>query len=141
MEWYVVVQLLLAASAAAIGIRAAAEARLGRLLAAILSRPLETSKLDLNAPPPQHKESVTGDKIRGGSPDPRKPKVVVLHPAFKLVFLTVTAITVLSIIAQIALANYWLTPTANQQQVFDALGFAWKTGIGAIVGLLGGKVV
>jgi hypothetical protein len=70
----------------------------------------------------------------------RERKIVVLHPAFKTVFLTVTFITVGAIVAQIGLAYIWENPTANQQQAFDGLGFAWKAGIGAIFGLLGGKV-
>jgi hypothetical protein len=45
----------------------------------------------------------------------------------------------LSGIAQILMASFWETPTGLQQDVFSAMGFAWKTGFGAIVGLLGGK--
>jgi len=63
-----------------------------------------------------------------------------LNPAFKLVFLSVLVITVVTGILQIILAGYWPTPTANQQASFEAMGFAWKAGLGAIFGLLGGKV-
>jgi hypothetical protein len=38
------------------------------------------------------------------------------------------------------MAGFWTTPTPNQQSAFEAIGFAWKAGIGAIFGLLGGKV-
>jgi hypothetical protein len=38
------------------------------------------------------------------------------------------------------MASSWGAPTASQKEVFDAMGFAWKAGFGAIVGLLGGKV-
>jgi hypothetical protein len=58
---------------------------------------------------------------------------------FKMVFLVVAAITVLSGIASIVLAGWWLTPTQNEQNVFDSMSFAWKAGIGAILGLIGGK--
>jgi hypothetical protein len=72
----------------------------------------------------------------------RPSKPIVVNPNFKLVFLTVVAITVLSGIAQIAMASAWGEhPHPNQQSTFEAFGFAWKMGIGAIVGLLGGKVI
>jgi hypothetical protein len=63
-----------------------------------------------------------------------------VSPTFKLVFLSVLGITIAAGILQIALATVWSTPTANQQSTFEAMGFAWKVGIGAIFGLLGGKV-
>jgi hypothetical protein len=59
---------------------------------------------------------------------------------FKLVFWSVLLITVAAGVLQIVLANYWLTPTPNQQASFEAMSFAWKAGLGAILGLLGGKV-
>jgi hypothetical protein len=59
---------------------------------------------------------------------------------FKLVFMSVLAITIGSGAADIAIAYFWTDPTHNQQAIFDALDFAWKAGIGAIFGLLGGKV-
>jgi hypothetical protein len=69
---------------------------------------------------------------------PRSP--IVLKPAFKLIFLTVVGITLLAGVAEIVMAGFWTTPTPNQQSAFEAIGFAWKAGIGAIFGLLGGKV-
>jgi hypothetical protein len=63
-----------------------------------------------------------------------------VSPTFKLVFLTVVAITVAAALVQIALAAYWTTPTPNQQASFEAMSWAWKIGFGAIIGLLGGKV-
>jgi hypothetical protein len=70
------------------------------------------------------------------APDPQPQP---LSSQFKLVFLAVLVITVLAGIAEIVLAFNWTTPTANQQNVFEAMGFTWKTGTGAILGLLGGK--
>ena|SRR5260370_849729 len=64
----------------------------------------------------------------------------VLSPRFKLIFLTVLGITVVAGVAQIVLAAVWQTPSPNEQSTFEAFGFAWKLGLGAIVGLLGGKV-
>jgi hypothetical protein len=65
---------------------------------------------------------------------------IVVPPVFKMAFLTVVAITVLAGVTEIILAGRWTEPTANQQSAFEAMGFAWKAGIGAIFGLLGGKV-
>jgi hypothetical protein len=65
---------------------------------------------------------------------------IVVPPVFKMAFLTVVAITVLAGATEIILAGRWTEPTANQQSAFEAMGFAWKAGIGAIFGLLGGKV-
>jgi len=53
----------------------------------------------------------------------------------------VAAITVLAGAAHIVLAVSLPTPTPNQQTAFDAMGFAWQAGIGAMFGLLGGKVI
>lgn len=66
---------------------------------------------------------------------------IVLSPKFKWAFVAVLAITVLSGIAQIVMAALWEHPTGLQQEVFSAMGFAWKIGFGAIVGLLGGKTL
>lgn len=60
-------------------------------------------------------------------------------PAFKLIFLTVAAIMIGCGVAQVVLAQIWHAPTINQQSAFDAFGFAWKSGIGAIFGLWSGK--
>jgi hypothetical protein len=69
-----------------------------------------------------------------------RPRIANLSPTFKLVFLSVLGITVFAGLAEIAMAIAWTSPTANQQATFEAIGFAWKAGIGAIFGLLGGKV-
>jgi hypothetical protein len=62
------------------------------------------------------------------------------YPLFKLVFSTVVGITILSGGAEIMMAAFWTNPTADQQSAFEAIGFAWKAGIGAIFGLLSGKI-
>jgi hypothetical protein len=67
-------------------------------------------------------------------------RTVVLQANFKLVFLSVLVITVAAIAAAILLAGVWPSPTANQQAVFEGVGFTWKAGVGAIFGLLGGKI-
>jgi len=74
-------------------------------------------------------------RLKRRRPTPRKQ----VTPAFKMIFFAVLTLTILAGIAQIALAGIWPTPTSNQQSAFEAFGFAWKAGIGAIFGLLGGK--
>jgi hypothetical protein len=63
-----------------------------------------------------------------------------VSPQFKLVFVSVLAITVAAGVLQIVLAAYWTAPTPNQQAAYEAMSFAWKIGFGTIIGLLGGKV-
>ena len=60
---------------------------------------------------------------------------------FRLVFLTIVAITVGTGAIQVVMAAAWHMPTPNQQSAFEAFGFAWKAGIGVIFGLLGGKII
>lgn len=98
------------------------------------SEPLQRTEFDLQ------------NYQRGASeagPVPPTPNVsdsIVLRPPFKLVFLGVLGITVLSVLLQIALAFVWSQPTPSQQATFESLGFGWKAGLGAIFGLLGGKI-
>jgi hypothetical protein len=68
-------------------------------------------------------------------------KAIVVSSHFKLVFLSILAITLLSGAVQTLLAFSWPDPTKAQQEVFEAMGFAWKLCLGAIVGLLGGKAI
>jgi hypothetical protein len=60
-------------------------------------------------------------------------------PHFKLVFMTVVGITVAAIIASVALAMMCPTLTANQETVFESLGWLYKVGFGAIIGLLSSR--
>jgi hypothetical protein len=86
--------------------------------------------------------SETRGDASGAGAEPRRSaetKSRYVSANFKMVFLVVAAITVLSGVASIVLAGWWLTPTQNEQNVFDSMGFAWKAGIGAILGLIGGK--
>jgi hypothetical protein len=72
---------------------------------------------------------------------PEQGRKIPIQPTFKLVFLTVLGLTVVAFIAQVVMAAIWDKPTPNQQAVFEAAAFAWKAGIGAIFGLLGGKQI
>jgi hypothetical protein len=59
--------------------------------------------------------------------------------SFKLIFLTVTTGCVFCVCAAATLAIYLPVTTPNQQKVFDALLAGFSLGVGAILGLLGGK--
>jgi hypothetical protein len=96
--------------------------------------------LRVNQLPDRSKGGEEARAEKGGKASRPTPRTLAVSPTFKLVFLTVTAITVAAGMAHIALAFAWTAPTANQQSAFEALGFAWKAGIGAIFGLLGGKL-
>jgi hypothetical protein len=72
-------------------------------------------------------------------PTTRTVKTIKVNPTFKLIFLTVVGITILAGAVEVLLAGVWTAPSPNQQSAFEAMGFAWKAGIGAIFGLLSGK--
>jgi len=67
--------------------------------------------------------------------------VITIQVTFKLVFLSVLFLTVVSGIAAIAMAFAGDVRQQNQQEVFESMNTAWKLGLGAIFGLLGGKTV
>jgi hypothetical protein len=64
----------------------------------------------------------------------------VVGPYYKVTLLAVIAIFILSLITYAALGVYLDSPTANAQKVFDVLDFVVKSTLGAILGLVGGKV-
>lgn len=101
------------------------------ILAVIFTRPRKETVVELPGPSTLAKDNF---RIKLG------PKKVVLAPAFNMVFITIALITVVSGIGHVFLADIWTAPTPNQQSAFEAIGFAWKAGIGALFGLLGGKV-
>lgn len=66
--------------------------------------------------------------------------VFILSPAFKLAFLAVLAITILSMLitcSLVALNN----ETAQGKALFELCASICKMGFGAMVGLLGGKAI
>jgi hypothetical protein len=73
----------------------------------------------------------------GPNPDPPK---IPLSPAFKLVVLIVTGLTVLSLAVSIFLA---LDPNKSDQinGLIETCSTTYKLGFGAIVGLIGGKAL
>jgi len=65
---------------------------------------------------------------------------ISLTPAFKLVFLSVLSITVLSIVLSCPLALLGAA-SPEKSALLQACLTTWKLGFGAIIGLLGGKAL
>src|SRR5690348_10490900 len=71
--------------------------------------------------------------------DKPSSKIIGLPSVFKIVVIAAITITVLAGGAEIILASLWTNPTPNQQTAFTAMDTVLKAGVGAIIGLLGGK--
>ena len=71
---------------------------------------------------------------------------VSIPSSFKLVFWTVTALTILSFLGIVLLAFFGDKAVTEahigifQQRLSQACSFGWQAGIGAILGLIGGKL-
>ncbi len=68
-------------------------------------------------------------------------KAATLTPFFKLVFLTVLGLTVLSIGIDLFLVMAVSNPTEQAKSLIETCSTTWKMGFGAIVGLIGGKAI
>jgi hypothetical protein len=77
------------------------------------------------------------------APKPKKSeeqlKLVPVDNSFKVIFFIVLIVSISAIIAAAVAAQFWTTPTPNQQRVFEALEWAYKLGMGAIIGLISGQ--
>ena len=76
---------------------------------------------------------VTDDKGEGGGK-------ITVSTNFKWTFLAVLGLTLLMLFGQVVY-SFFSPLNPNQQELFSALGWGWKAGFGAIVGLLGGKTL
>jgi hypothetical protein len=74
--------------------------------------------------------------------EPIKPGSIISGPNYNVLLLFVFGLTVVTGAAQLMLAlALGEHPTPMQQQAFAAMNFAWQAGLGAILGLLGGKAI
>lgn len=60
-------------------------------------------------------------------------------PVFKMVLLIVTGLTLILLAIHVVIAFSYANPTKPQEGLVEAVGTCWKMGVGAIIGLLGGK--
>lgn len=67
-------------------------------------------------------------------------KTLTIAPAFKLVLWIVVGLSLLSFLASILLAVF-ATPTDQTSNLIETGSTIFKMGCGAIIGLLGGKVL
>lgn len=114
------------------GLAATAVANTASIIAQSFSSPSETSIVTLLDRPRSSAETSL-------EAAPKATKTVVLDPRFKLIFLSVLAITVACGAVEVILAATYRSPTPTQHDVLGSFDFAWKAGLGAIFGLLGGK--
>lgn len=73
--------------------------------------------------------------------DPGGGNPLVLTPVFKMVFLSILGLTILSAGTGIALAIFVASPSAELRGWNETCSTAFKLGFGAIVGLIGGKAL
>lgn len=73
-------------------------------------------------------------------PSPAPTRIVTAAPSFNLIFITVTALTVLSLIAAILLVIFGPDKPGTDRLV-ETCSKGFMLGLGAIVGLIGGKAL
>lgn len=62
-----------------------------------------------------------------------------ISPTFKLIFWTVTGMSVLSLLTCLYMVNWPPEHSDNASTLFKTCDTCWKMGFGCLVGLLGGK--
>ncbi|WP_329614950.1 hypothetical protein OG244_19110 [Streptomyces brevispora] len=87
-------------------------------------------------------ESVAGASPEAAAQEPAAaPAVMTVTPHFKLVFICVTVITVLTLLASLYIGIFVAKPTDAAKSAMDTCSTLANLGFGAMVGLLGGKAV
>lgn len=82
-----------------------------------------------------------GAEVESQSPPVEGPAVTTVTSHFKLVFVCVMVITVLSLVASVSIGIFVSKPTDAAKSAMETCTTLAKLGFGAIVGLLGGKAV
>jgi hypothetical protein len=70
-----------------------------------------------------------------------KQEPIVATPVLQWAIFCFFLVTVASGLAEIWMASVWVTPTPMQQSAFDIIGYGWKSGLPALLGLVGGKMI
>jgi hypothetical protein len=84
-------------------------------------------------------EALSGDSDAQSSTDPPIFRVAPLPKAFKLVFLSVLGITLIAFITHIWVALAVDEPSDSVKTLLGNCAMIYQSGIGAAVGLIGGK--
>jgi hypothetical protein len=106
-------------------------------VASVFLRPLETSYVAV-PDTVEVRDPLTG-KRRGTQTVGKN--LVPVDITFKELVLMVLVISIVAVVADVALASYWPLPTSNQQRIFDGLEWLHKQGFSALIGLIGGQGV
>ncbi len=64
---------------------------------------------------------------------------ITLTPIFKLVFVTVTGLTLLSLLISVSMSICINSPNGTQLELIQTCSGTWKMGFAAVLGLVGGK--
>lgn len=78
---------------------------------------------------------------QGSLADTATPAVTTMTAHFKLVFICVTVITLLTLVASLYIGIFEEKPTEAAKSAMDTCSTLANLGFGAMVGLLGGKAV
>jgi hypothetical protein len=81
---------------------------------------------------------LAGKKLR--NEDEAMPAPRPISSTFKLTFISVLVLTVLSSVIVVYLASL-PNPTEEQKRLVEVFASSWKMGFGAVVGLIGGKTL
>ena len=102
--------------------------------------PFTTSGISINIPGDAvlTTQPMEGQSWSGLQHYDSQAKVIYLTRTFKLVFLTVLLLSVLSFFVALFL-SFQVHPSPQQNDLFNTCSTSWKIGFGAIVGLMGGK--
>ncbi|MFE1235602.1 hypothetical protein [Streptomyces tendae] len=76
-----------------------------------------------------------------GQPPPPEPAVTTVTAHFKLVFISVAAITLITLMASLYIGIFVEKPTEATKSAMNTCSTLANLGFGAMVGLLGGKAV
>jgi hypothetical protein len=106
------------------------------MVSAVLSSPFKDTILVPKEPPMKAPNDATQGAPKDAAQEPKDR----VNSHFKLVFISVLAVTVACGIAGIVMAALWGEPfTDFQKQSFDRMAWGWTIGLGGILGLIGGN--